>query len=283
MKRTKLISLGLCAALALGSFAGCNSTEETTEKTTKVSEITSEETTTEETTVTTSEETSSESSSETSVSTEDTLDIAPESVDMTSDSQLYANTFITNFVEQFFYDYDRDSASTEQILDFIHANIKLNAYSQISFETKGDITYEVFSLEDAQTVAARYFGLLLTEDDLNSLSAPPSAYGDQPAGPYYEDGKIWYEAADGEGCNRIGIVDSVTNNTDGTLTIEFTIYEIDLDTYWSLSLDDLRAYYALTPEQAAADTTLTAVSSGTATVGVSQSGDYYLITYSTVR
>ena len=286
MKNIKLISLGLCAALALGSIAGCNASEETTEETTKASGVTTEETTTEsseETTTTTSEETTSESSAETSESTEDTSDIAPESVDLTSDSQLYSNTFITNFVEQYFYDYDRDSAGIEQILDFIHIYIKLNANSEISYETNGDITFEVFSVEDAQTVATRYFGILLTEDDLNSLSAPPSSYGDQPAGPYYEDGKIWYEAADGEGYSRIGIVDSLTNNTDGTLTMEFTIYEIDPDTYWSLSLDDLRDYYALTPDQAAADPTLTAVSSGSATVGVAQSGDYYLIAYSTER
>lgn len=279
MKRSKLISISLCAALALGSFTGCNATEETTKETTKKTEVTTEETTTESLEETTSEETAS--SSETTEITEDTVVIAPEYVDLTSDSQLYCNTFITNFVEQFFFDYDRDTASPEQIIDYIHVYLKLNSFSSISYETNGDITFETFTVEQAQSIASRYFGRLITDDELNSLSAPPSSYGDQPAGPYYEDGKIWYEAADGEGRNRIGIVDSLTNNTDGTLTMEFTIYEIDLDVYRSLSLDDLHAYYALTPEQAEADPTLTAVSSGTATTGVAQSGDYYLITYST--
>lgn len=269
MKRIKLISLGLCAGLALGAFAGCDTAEETT---TASSEETSEMT----------EETSS-SSAEPSDTTEETLVIAPEVVGPDSDSQLYCNTFITNFVEQFFFDYDRESADIEQILDFIHIHIKLNSSGLISYETNGDITFEVFSAEDAQSVASRYFGLLITEDDLSSLYAPPSTYGDQPAGPYFEDDKIWYEAADGEGYYRIGIVDSLTNNTDGTLTMDFTIYEIDLDTYWSLSLDDLRAYYALTPEQAASDASLTAAGTGTATVGVAQSGDYYLISYTTAR
>ena len=201
--------------------------------------------------------------------------------DMDSEEQKYANTYITNFTEQYFFDYDRDSAAVEQLLDFVHIHLKINAYDQISYVTKGDITYETFTADKAKKVISKYFAYYFTEEDCKVLPAPPETYGDQPAGPYYEDGKIWYEAADGESYNLIGIVDSVLNNTDGTLTIEFTVYSIDYEEYSTLDMDGIAAYYLLTPEQAAADSTLTQVETGTAVVTIAQSGDYSLISYST--
>lgn len=203
-----------------------------------------------------------------------------ETVELDSDTQLYANTFITNFVELYFSDYNRESSGIEQVLDFAHIHIKLNSFESISYETRGDITFETFTTEDLQQISTKYFGLLLTDDELNALPEPPETYGDQPAGPYFADGKIFYEAADGELYNQIGIVNAITNPGDGTLIIDFTIYAIDIDRYWSLSMDELHGYYALSPEQAASDAILTQGASGTATVGVAQSGEYYLISYS---
>lgn len=201
-----------------------------------------------------------------------------EIVEIDSDRQLYANTFITNFVEQYFPDYDRDTAVIEQILGFVHIHIKLNSFDSIMYETRGDITYETFTANDVQRVVSRYFGMLIT-DELTTLPEPPESYGDQPAGPYYADGRVWYEAADGELYNHIGIVNSISNPGDGTLIMDFSVYAIEIDRYWSLTMDELHGLYALTPEQAEANSLLTRTSSGTATVGVSQSGEYYLINY----
>lgn len=222
-------------------------------------------------------------STETTVVTEESVPTAEtvasyEMVEIDSDLQLYANTFITNFVEQYFPDYDRDTSGIEQILDFVHINLKLNSFESISYETRGDITFETFTEEEVQRIVSKYFGMLIT-DELSSLPEPPETYGDQPAGPYFADGKVWYEAADGESYNNIGIVNSISNPGDGTLILDFSIYSIDLDHYWSMSLDELHGLYALTPEQAAADPLLSLSYQGTATVGVSQSGEYYLIDY----
>ena len=203
-----------------------------------------------------------------------------EMLEMDSDRQLYANTFITGFVEQYFTYYDRETAGIEQIMDFIYLNLKLNSFDSLSHETRGEVAFETFTAEDAQSMASRYFGMLITDDELNALPVPLETYGDQPAGPYYADGKVWYEEADGQIYNRIGIVNSISNPGDGTLILDFSIYTIDVDRYWSLTLDELRGLYALTPEQADADSLLSLTSSGTATVGVSQSGEYYLISYS---
>lgn len=274
----KLITISAGACLLLGSLAGCKPAEEP-EATAAASEAQEEseaETEAPQASVATSESETSEAADPS-----DDFVIEPEYLELDSEEQKYANTYITNFVEQYFYDFDRDSASTEQLLDFVHIHLKINAYDQISYETKGDITFETFTVDKSIKVISKYFAVYFTEEDCKALPAPPTDYGDQPAGPFYEDGKIWYEAADGESYNLIGIVDSVLNNTDGTLTIEFTVYSIDYEVYNELDADGIAAYYSMTPEQAAADSTLTQVKTGTAVVTIAQSGDYSLISYST--
>jgi hypothetical protein len=274
----KLITISAGACLILGSLAGCKPAEEP-EATAAASEAQKEseaETEAPQASVATSESETSEAAE-----SSDDFVIEPEYIELDSEEQKYVNTYITNFVEQYFFDFDSDSATAEQLLDFVHIHLKINAYDQISYETKGDITFETFTVSEATKVISKYFALYFTEDDCKALPAPPETYGDQPAGPFYEDGKIWYEAADGESYNLIGIVDSVLNNTDGTLTLEFTIYSIDYEVYNELDMDGIAAYYSMTPEQAAADSTLTRVKTGTAVVTNAQSGDYLLISYST--
>lgn len=277
-KLIKIITVSAGACLLLGSLAGCKPAEEP-EATAAASEAQEES----EASAEAPQASVATSESETSEAAESSDDfvIEPELLELDSEEQKYANTYITNFVEQYFFDFDRDSATAEQLLDFVHIHLKINAYDQISYETKGDLTFETFTVEKSLQVVSKYFAVYFTEEDCKALPAPPTDYGDQPAGPFYEDGKIWYEAADGESYNLIGIVDSVLNNTDGTLTIEFTVYSIDYEVYNELDADGIAAYYSMTPEQAAADSTLTQVETGTAVVTIAQSGDYSLISYST--
>ena len=285
MKKTKISLICLSACMVLGGFAGCRTNGNTDPTGTSGSDVTPTESVVDTSASASSEETSAVT--ETSASSQDT---EPESsVENTDENtyviedfdQEYANTFITNFVEVFFYDYSRDTADTERILDFAHIHIKINARDSITYAKKGDLSYETFTFDKASSVASKYFGILLSEDECKKLPAPPSTYGDQPAGPFYEDGKIWYEAADGESHNLIGIVNSVTNNTDGTETIDFTIYSIELETYWQLDSSGMKKYYQMTPAKADADKTLTKVKTGRAVVGVGQTATYYLISYKT--
>ena len=279
-KAIKLLAISASACLMLGSFAGCKTSEEPE----ATPEASSEQESSEETAEAPQASVAANGTeSETSEATESSAvpEILPEYLVLDSEDQTYANTYITNFVEQYFYDYDRDSASAEQLLDFVHIHLKINSSDSISYETNGDLTFETFTVDKSLKVVSKYFAYYFTEEDCKALPAPPETYGDQPAGPYYADGKIWYEAGSGEGYTQIGIVDSVLNNTDGTLTIEFTIYSIDYEVYSGLDMDGIAAYYSLTPEQAAADATLTKTGTGTAIVDVGQSGDYLLISYST--
>ena len=265
MKKTKICALALSACMALGVFAGCDDTNATT--------------TTESTTVgTTSEDTSAPTeSSESSLDTDPSENF--EQIVFEGDEQTYANTFISNFVETFFSDYDADNKSIDQLLNFAHIHFKINSSDTVKYENKGDIQYETFTYKDAASTIGKYFGIALKEEDCKKLPAPSA----DETGPCYEDGKIWFHAASGESYNLIGIVDYAANYGDGNLVLKFTIYEINWETYNDMSSDDIKKYYKLTPGAAATDATLNKVGGGTATVGVGESGSYFMIRYKTMK
>lgn len=293
MKRVKICALALSACLAAGAMAGCKKTGETTEPSgsaldTVTSESSSETPASASSSDTAQSESSSEASSEdTSASSESksaTSDTQATSGDnsnvpLDADQQEYANTFITNFAEQFFWDFDSSTAELDRYMDFVYIHLKINAQSEVSTAKNGDVSYEMFSAEKAQAVIGKYFGKGVKDEDIKKLHTPPEAYGDSAAGPYYKDGKIWYQPGAGESYNRIGIVEAIKNNGDGTLTLKFTVYEIDLDTFATLDSNGLKAYYKLTPAKASMDKTLKKVSYGSAVVDVSQSGTYLLKSY----
>jgi len=273
MKRLikNVLAASVVAAMAV-NVAACSKTEETVETSESVAE-----TSVVETTVQTTEVTETAVSSQTA----ETGNVEIEYIELDSDLQTYANTFVSNFAEQFLTDIDRDSATPEQLLDFVHIHLKINSNDSISYMTNGDLTFETFTFETAQIVVRDYFGILLSDVTYNGLPTPPESFGDQPAGPYAADGSVWYEAADGEMHNLFAVVDYIMNNYDGTLTLAFTVYSIDYDTFYQLDMNALRAYYSLTADEASADSTLSPVTTGTAVVDVGQSGDYYLISYHT--
>ena len=267
MKYTKILALVLSAGLMLGTVSGCRK------------RIKPQATSVIKTEMTTSKESSEAMSSEENESSFS----GDQKVKIDSELQEKANTFVTNFVMQFFQDYDRETATIEQLLDFVHIYLKINSYKSLKNETKGELSFETFSFAEAREIVVKYFGTGLDEVKCKTLPAPPSSYGDQPAGPFYADGRIWYEGGAGESYSSIAIVDSIKNNEDGTLTLNFTKYTIDQQVYEELDDNGIKKYYKLTPDKAKADKTLEKGSNGTAVVGVSQSGDYFLMSYKTLK
>lgn len=261
MKYTKMLALVLFAGLMLGMVSGCRK------------RIRPQATSVIKTEMTTA---AKESSQET-----DSANTADKDIKIDPALQEKANSFVTNFVMQFFQDYDRETATVEQQLDFVHIYLKINSYKSIKNETKGELSFETFTFAKASEVVSKFFGTALKEEDCKTLSAPPSSYGDQPAGPFYADGRIWYEGGAGESYSSIAIVDSIKSNEDGTLTFNFKKYTIDQQVYEELDDNGIKKYYKLSPDKAKADKTLEKGSNGTAVVGVSQSGDYFLMSYKT--
>ena len=265
MKKTKICAIALSACIALTAFAGCDTTKETSEST-EASESSSE--ITEEST---EESQDTEESQETDESEDREIEI----------DQEYANTFISKFAEQSFGIYDGTPIVPEQLLRYVHLYLKLNDHESIHYANKGDLTYETFDMDTANDVILKTFGYNFTDDDVSDLPKPPTAFdADVAGGVFFEDNKIWYIAADGETYNVIAVVDSaMANDSKGTVTLNFTIYEIDFDTYSAMDIDGIVKYYRMTPDEAANDSTLHKIKTGTAEVDIAQSGDYILLAY----
>lgn len=189
-----------------------------------------------------------------------------------ADRQIYANAFVSAFAEQNISEIDTENLTVEEYLDFVRIYLKTHATDLISYEPKGEMLFETFTLASAHEVIKVFFGFFTSDVFGSGLEAPSEAHGDQPAGPFYEDGRFWYEACDTEDSNRFAIVDSYTVNEDGTMTLGFTVYEAGPN-------DSLYECYRLSPEEAAADSTINIVTNGSATVRINQSGEYSLIYY----
>lgn len=274
MKRLQFFALTISTVIALGTFAGCGKTVNNETPSGDIQTIVLDNSDNEKEPSNTSvEDTTLPEDKEPSV-------VISENDDADAKRQEYANTFLSNFAEQFMVSYDKDTATPEAQMDFVRSFLKINKNDAVVYEKKGDVTYETFKWEDAQRVVANYFGISLG-NVYENFSAPSGSFGDQPAGPYYENGKIWYEAADGGLHNVFAVADSIKNNTDGTVTIEFTVYEVDPDKYSELDDAAIKAYYKMTPDEAKAAKNLSVLTTGSAVVSIGQSGDYYLYTYHT--
>lgn len=195
-----------------------------------------------------------------------------EYADPDADRQIYANAFVSAFAEQSISEMDTENLTVEEYLDFVRIYLKTHATDLISYEPKGEMLFETFTPASAHEVIKVFFGFFTSDVFGSGLEAPSEAHGDQPAGPFYEDGRFWYEACDTKDSNRFAIVDSYTVNEDGTMTLGFTVYEAGPN-------DSLYECYRLSPEEAAADSTINIVTNGTATVRINQSGEYSLIYY----
>ena len=278
MKRIKLSTIVLSTCLALSALAGCSqgsapaagtmpdraTSHESEGVASEISAIIYE--------AEDPEDAAESPADEDSFSGNYTDSVDGEYVDPDADRQIYANAFVSAFAEQNISEMDTENLTVEEYLDFVHIYLKNQATDLISYEPKGEMLFETFTLASAHEVIKVFFGFF-TSDVLGSgLEAPPEAHGDQPIGPFYEDGRFWYEASDTEGCNRFAIVDSYTVNEDGTVTLGFTVYEAGPN-------DSLYECYRLSPEEAAADSTINIVTNGSATVRINQSGEYSLIYY----
>ncbi|MBO4680653.1 MAG: hypothetical protein J5623_01985 [Clostridiales bacterium] len=278
MKNLKICALALSAGFILCSASGCV-TGKKTNGTAAGSSVASTVEASSEAASSETTRTPSESENATAAKSEKASEPAAsgDSVKLSAERQEYANGFLTAFARQYISHFDASTAGVDQYVDFAHIYFVINGYRSISIKTKGELSFEVFSFDDANSIVAKYFGIMLKEDDCKKLPAPPTAHGDQPAGPYFEEGNFWYEAAGGEGYNILAVVDSCKNNGDGTHTLQFSVYMVESDDY---SKDEgFKKYLKLTPSEAKKDKTLKKTATGTAKVDVGESGDYVMKYY----
>ena len=196
----------------------------------------------------------------------------PETVEplpLSAQRQYEANLFLSNFSEQGFG--QRPGAGTfvssEASVAQLFSWAKINKRSAISYEGN----YEVMTREDYVDIVRRYF-------DLDAVPEPAEGAdfsAEFGMGRYdwdhcwYENGRFYYPAADGESHTCFSVADSA-ETADGRYTrFRFTIYALDLQIYWDNNgIPD--AYYHLTPSEAAARVAageISLVGTGTADAG----------------
>ena len=188
-----------------------------------------------------------------------------------SETQRYAaNLSLSNFSEQWFCEigtfdhYDPADTSIAQLFSFAHLWSKINRPTEMEYRDGYEtMTRETFFEiigpriaypEDLQPIEGEDYSAALGIGTFDWNHC------------WYENGRFYYPAGDGESYNRFTVADEAYKLRDGTCRFRFTIYELDLDIYFD-ELGIPSKYYHLTPAEAAqlaANGTITAVHTGTA-------------------
>ena len=188
-----------------------------------------------------------------------------------SETQQYAaNLSLSNFSEQWFCEYpsfdhfDAADTSIAQLFSFAHLWRKINrprdmeyqdGYETMTRETFYEIiTPRIDYPDDLQPAEGEDYSAALGIGNFDWNHC------------WYENGRFYYPAGDGEAYNRFTVVDEAYRINDWTYRFRFTIYELDLDAYWDAQGVPSN-YYRMIPAQAAqsaAAGTITAMRTGTA-------------------
>lgn len=256
MKKRKLWNVFLSFSLIicmLFSIQGCSKETTSKEKETK-KETTSE-------TVTQEEQLPAKPEEETSKTS------GPQPVTLTSSEQYEINLFLSNFSEQHFPNYDSNNYSDDQLIQFTYIYTRVNRRDAQYYEG----SYTCMNLDDINYAYQRFF---------NKTFAPEE--GRTYAKYYlYENGKLKAPSADGASYGILTVVDSLTQNPDGTYDVTFKNYEFS-EFNTAGNMIPSKDYYYMTAEQAESSTEMRCIETGTAVVqrkDPSVSHSYFLIKY----
>lgn len=188
-------------------------------------------------------------------------------VDLTATQQYAANLSLSNFSEQWFCQmppkdyYDADDATVAQLFQFARLWAKINRPSAIEYVDG----YETMTLETFYEITAPRLDVTehLVPQEGDDYSAELGMGNFDWDRCWYENGRFYYPAADGESYNRFTVVDEAYKINDRTYRFRFTIYELELDLYWDWGGIPAE-YYHLTPEEVAARAEITALEKGSA-------------------
>ena len=189
---------------------------------------------------------------------------------LSSAQQYAANLSLSNFSEQWFCEigtfdhYDPADTSIAQLFSFAHLWNKINQPTQMEYRDG----YETMTRETFYEIIGPRLDypkdLEPVEGEDYSAALGIGTFDWNHC--WYENGRFYYPAGDGESYNRFTVVDEAYRINDRTCRFRFTIYELDLDIYWD-ELGIPSKYYRLTPAEAAqyaAGGSITAVHTGTA-------------------
>ena len=161
------------------------------------------------------------------------------STELSGDRLYRINIFLSNFSEQMKSSFNSSNAADDFLIRFVELYCKLNHHERIVY-LEGD---ECLSLEDANLYLNRFFARSV--NPLNNTEYMLSAWNTF----VYRDGYFRFPAADGEAYNHFTVAYDMTANGDGTYTVQFQNYELDLMEYWDTGMSD--SLYHMNNDEAA--------------------------------
>lgn len=150
------------------------------------------------------------------------------STELSGDRLFRINIFLSNFSEQLKPSFNSANAADDFLIRFVELYCKLNHYDRIRY-LEGE---ECLSLEDANLYLQRFFDRSV--NPVNNTEYMLSAWHTFT----YRDGYFRFPAGDGEAYNHFTVAYEMTANGDGTYTVQFQNYELDLMEYWNKGMSD---------------------------------------------
>ena len=132
------------------------------------------------------------------------------------------NIFLSNFSEQFSQSFNASTAADDYLLRLVELYCKINHHDRITY-IDGD---ECISLADMNLYFNRFFGRTVNPNE-GATYMLTSTVSFRYTGGYFH-----FPAADGEAYNRFTVVHEMKQNSDGTYTVQFQNFDLDLNEYW---------------------------------------------------
>ena len=186
-------------------------------------------------------------------------------VELTPELQAKANTFLTWFAEQGITELDPQNADTYTLVSFAHLWYKINQRDAIEYRAADEGSYETLTLAQVNDLLDR---LMDTTVEVPEGTDFTEQRGDNYAlHEVYRDGRFWFPAAEGDQHNAFAVCEAIRYNTDGTMTLEYRVYEPVDPWSWDVDLTDKAALFSgLTVRDADKNEALQIVMCGAAVV-----------------
>ncbi len=151
---------------------------------------------------------------------------------LSDEDQKSVNLFLTYLSQQGITEFVPGKVGEYELASFVHLYFKLNDKDKIVYRTENDESYETFTLEQANDVLSRFFGVTVSPvegTDYTVQNGSNYAVHEQ-----YHDGIFWFPAADGDMHTGFSVCDTVNKTAEGDLEITFTTYDVyDIDDYFN--------------------------------------------------
>ena len=149
------------------------------------------------------------------------------SVKLEGDLLYRINVFLSNFSEQQIKTFNASTVADDYLLRFVELYCKINHHELIFYEN----SEECLSLDNMNLYYERFFGRKV--NPVNGATYLLDAWNEFR----YSGGAFRFPAADGAPFNRFTVVYDMVSNGDGTYTVQFQNFELDITEYWDHGMD----------------------------------------------